>query len=134
MVVVRKKGRPRMHPQGISTVLITLQDKDVIPGPNSNYINILMANSRIRSLSSITYGTLENYKVGWKAYVSFKHKLRDRIAVDFQIPSSKTDQAGLGIPFYSPWLRVGKKVAFDVVKTIYNWSGLARPAVTSGFP
>ena len=70
-IVVRKRGRPRMHPQGISTVLVTLQDKNVVPGPNSNYINILMANSRIRSLSSITYGTLENYKVGWRAYVSF---------------------------------------------------------------
>ena len=70
-IVVHKRGRPRMHPQVISTVLVTLQDKDVVPGPNSNYINMLMANSRIRSLSSITYGTLENYKVGWRAYVSF---------------------------------------------------------------
>jgi len=329
-VVVRKRGRPRLHPQGIPTILATLQDKDVVPGPNSNYINVLMANSRIRSFSSITYGTLENYKVGWSAYVSFccnilqcsptftdrfkewrdsdreregaeyqvvvitgfaehimlggkqsghvvckymtavrfmlihcgvnidfmqnplvrgtrvamekvarkrevdegkgdkrwpattafvtelsmelaswqsyeghaltvgaqmafcfllrcseylitsknqpreeeddedpvhtirandvwlefeetldpakgkqmvlvrpmdahKHKLQDLIAVDFQIPSSKTDQAGLGIPFYSPRLKVGKKVAFDVVETIYNWSVLARPAGLNPF-
>ena len=52
-----------------------------------------------------------------------RHKLQDLIAVNFQIPSSETDQAGLGIPFYSPRLRVGKKVAFDVVETIYNWRG-----------
>ena len=70
-IVVNKRGTPRMHLQGISTVLVTLQDKDVVPGPNSDYINMLMANSRIRSLSTITYGTQENYRVGWRAYVPF---------------------------------------------------------------
>jgi len=42
-----------------------------------------------------------------------KHKLQDLIAVDFQMPSSMTDQAGLGFRFYSP-RRAGKKVAFDI--------------------
>ena len=51
--------------------MATLQDKDMVPGPNSSYINMLMSNSRIRFLSCITYGTQENYRVGWRAYVSF---------------------------------------------------------------
>ncbi len=56
-----------------------------------------------------------------------KHRLQDLIAVNFQIPSSKTDQDGLGIPFYSPRLRVSERVAFDVAETIYHWCALAKP-------
>jgi len=56
-----------------------------------------------------------------------KHRLKDLIAVNFQIPSSKTDQDGLGIPFYSPRLRVSERVAFDVAETIYHWCALAKP-------
>jgi len=48
-----------------------------------------------------------------------KHRLKDLIAVNFQIPSSKTDQDGLGIPFYSPRLRVSERVAFDVAETAH---------------
>ena len=57
-----------------------------------------------------------------------KHGLQDLIAVNFQIPSSRSDQDGLGIPFYSPpRLRASERVAFDVAETIYHWCVLAKP-------
>jgi len=95
-IEIKKRGRKRLHPQGISTVMATLQDKDVVPGPNSNDINMLMSNSRIRSLSSITYGTQENYRVGWRAYVSFccdifrcSPTFTDRFAVWIESPRER---------------------------------------------
>ena len=52
-----------------------------------------------------------------------KHRLQDLIAVNVQIPSSKIDQDGLGIPFYSPRSRV----PFDVAETIYHCCVQAKP-------
>ena len=38
----KKTSQAAIHPQEISTVLVTLQDKDVVSGPNSDDINMLM--------------------------------------------------------------------------------------------
>ena len=51
------------------------------------------------------------------------HSSDDLVALDFVIPSSKTDQAGVGMPFHVSRMRVSKTVVFDVVFIAYQWSG-----------
>ena len=61
------------------------------------------------------------------------HSIDNLVAMDFIVPSSKTDQEGNGIPFHVPRMKVSSSVAFDLVKTAYQWSYCARPSGLSPF-
>ena len=55
------------------------------------------------------------------------HSKGDLVALDFIVPSSKTDQKGEGIPFHVSRMKVSPLVAFDLVDLAYDWSFCARP-------
>ena len=61
------------------------------------------------------------------------HSIDNLVAMDFIVPSSKMDQEGNGIPFHVPRMKVSSLVAFDIVKTAYQWSYCARPTGLSPF-
>jgi len=64
---------------------------------------------------------------------AYLHSSDDLVALDFVIPSSKTDQAGVGMPFHVSRMKVSKTVVFDVVFVAYHWSVLSRPSGKSPF-
>ena len=64
---------------------------------------------------------------------AYLHSSDDSMALDFVIPSSKTDQAGVGMPYHVSRMRVSELVAFDLVLTAYEWSLCVRPMCRSPF-
>ena len=64
---------------------------------------------------------------------AYLHSSNDLMALDFVIPSSKTDQAGVGMPFHVSRMRLTETVVFDLVLIAYEWSICARPLGKSLF-
>ena len=59
------------------------------------------------------------------------YNIRDIVAVDFLIPSSKCDDEGL--PFHIDRTIISPECAFDTVEAMYDWACLAKPEGTNPF-
>jgi len=69
----RSRSQRLDHPLGLPNRYITQEDVQLQLMSRMDYLSCLFQNCTLRSFNGVVEGTKEQYRPGWKAYVSFMH-------------------------------------------------------------
>ena len=91
----RSRSQRLDHPLGLNNRYITKEDVQSQHISRMDYLSCLFQNCTLRSFNGVVEGTKEQYRPGWKAYVSFMHAVLQADPL-LHSPFSEWSQCNMG--------------------------------------